>query len=159
MLAVRKQDPTFVNYVPRTACEAVERFLRCKRNGLKPFLVPECLIECAKGLQGEELDMFENWMINPVGSEVAHADLCDLGAMRDEENRKFQETAARIEAELAGAPQVPEIPDSSDDEKLQPATPAPAPSVAAPSVAEPAACSGDPAGSAPTSSTGPTTPS
>ena len=65
---VRKQDPTFTNYVPATAAEAVDRYVRCRKNGLKPMLVPECLIECAKGLDTKELDMFENWIINPNGS-------------------------------------------------------------------------------------------
>ena len=65
---VRKQDPTFTNFVPRNAAEAVDRYVRCRRNGLKPMLVPECLIECAKGLDAKQLDMFENWIINPNGS-------------------------------------------------------------------------------------------
>ena len=65
---VRKSDPTFTGFVPRTAMEAVDRYVRCRKNGLKPMLVPECLIECAKGLDTKELDMFENWIINPNGS-------------------------------------------------------------------------------------------
>ena len=65
---VRKSDPTFTGFVPRTAVEAVDRYVRCRKNGLKPMLVPECLIECAKGLDAKELDMFENWIINPNGS-------------------------------------------------------------------------------------------
>ena len=39
---VRKQDPTFTNFVPATAAEAVDRYVRCRKNGLKPMLVPEC---------------------------------------------------------------------------------------------------------------------
>ena len=62
---VRKQDPCFTNFVPRTAAEAVDRYVRCRKNGLKPMLVPECLIACAKGLTGVELDHFEAWIINP----------------------------------------------------------------------------------------------
>ena len=65
---VRKSDPTFTGFVPRTAAEAVDRYVRCRKNGLKPMLVPECLIECAKGLDAKQLDMFENWIINPNGS-------------------------------------------------------------------------------------------
>ena len=52
---VRKQDPTFTNFVPRTAAEAVDRYVRCRRNGLKPMLVPECLIACAAGLDAKQL--------------------------------------------------------------------------------------------------------
>ena len=170
MLAVRKQDPTFVNYVPGTACEAVERFLRCRRNGLKPFLVPECLIECSKGLQ--ELNMFEEWMINPAGSDLSEVELYDLDEMRTVENRKFQETAARIEAELSATPPVPLLPaaaaahpvcndeahngDEKDDEKSEPVS---ATTRATTREVAPAACSGAPAKSAPTSTTGPPTPS
>jgi hypothetical protein len=65
MQDVRKQDPTFTNFVPRTAAEAVDRYVRCRTNGLKPMLVPECLIACAVGLKNSELDKFEKWIINP----------------------------------------------------------------------------------------------
>ena len=65
---VRKADPTFTGFTPRTATEAVDRYVRCRKNGLKPMLVPECLIECAKGLDEEEIGLFENWIINPNGS-------------------------------------------------------------------------------------------
>ena len=62
---IRKQDPCFTNFVPSTAAEAVDRFVRCRRNGLKPMLVPECLIACAAGLRGPELDKLEAWIITP----------------------------------------------------------------------------------------------
>ena len=65
MRAIRKADPTFTHYVPRTAVEAVDRYVRCRKNGLKPMLVPECLIACARGLPAAELDKFENWIISP----------------------------------------------------------------------------------------------
>ena len=65
MLGVRKQDPEFVAFTPKTAEEAVDRFVRCKRRGLKAYLVPECLIACAHGLPPSELEKFESWIINP----------------------------------------------------------------------------------------------
>ena len=65
---VRKADPTFTGFVPKTAVEAVDRYVRCRKTGLKPMLVPECLIECAKGLGKPEMDKFEDWIINPNGS-------------------------------------------------------------------------------------------
>ena len=68
MQDVRKADPTFTGFVPRNAVEAVDRYVRCRKNGLKPMLVPECLIECAKGLDKKEMDLFEAWIINPNGS-------------------------------------------------------------------------------------------
>ena len=65
---VRKADPTFTAFVPRTAAEAVDRYVRCRKNGLKPMLVPECLIQCAQGLNEEQIELFENWIINPNGA-------------------------------------------------------------------------------------------
>ena len=64
---IRKADPTFTGFVPRSAREAVDRYVRCRRNGLKPMLVPECLIACAAGLRHEQLELFESWIINPNG--------------------------------------------------------------------------------------------
>ena len=64
---VRKADPSFVNFKPRTAVEAVDRFSRCRKNGLKGVLVPECLIECSRHLPETELDLFEDWILNPGG--------------------------------------------------------------------------------------------
>ena len=57
MRAIRKADPTFTHYVPRTAVEAVDRYVRCRKNGLRAVMVPECLIECAAGLPPAELDL------------------------------------------------------------------------------------------------------
>ena len=65
---IRKADPTFTGFVPRTAAQAVDRYVRCRRNGLKPMLVPECLIACATGLSSDERELFETWIINPTGS-------------------------------------------------------------------------------------------
>jgi len=72
MEEVRKTDPTYVGFIPKTAAEAVDRFIRCRRNGLRAMMVPECLIKCARALTGSELQKFENWVINP------HRDLDDL---------------------------------------------------------------------------------
>jgi len=65
MLSVRKQDPLFVDFVPRDAEEAVDRFMRCKLRGLKAYLVPECLIACSQSLSPEEMEKFETWIVNP----------------------------------------------------------------------------------------------
>ena len=83
MQDVRKQDPTFTNFVPRTAADAVDRYVRCRRNGLKPMLVPECLIACAVGLKDRELDKFEKWIINP------NADLDKVKLVRDDSIRLY----------------------------------------------------------------------
>ena len=46
----RRADPTFTNWEPKTAYEAVDRFTRCQRNGLKAVMIPECLIKCSRRL-------------------------------------------------------------------------------------------------------------
>ena len=111
---VRKQDPTFTNFVPATAAEAVDRYVRCRRNGLKPMLVPECLIACAVGLQGPELDNFENWIINP------NADLDNVKLVRDDTIRLYnekiyKENLLRFTDAPTGTPPLPR----EDDEKMQ----------------------------------------
>ena len=72
------------------------------------MLVPECLIACAVGLKGSELDHFEKWIINP------NADLDKVKLVRDDSirlyNEKiFQENLLRLET--------PPLPCESDDEK------------------------------------------
>ena len=109
---VRKQDPTFTNFVPATAAEAVDRYVRCRKNGLKPMLVPECLIECARGLVGPELDKFENWIINPH-ADLDNVDLVPFDTVRLENNRVYRENLKRFTAEpplpAEAAEKVPDI--------------------------------------------------
>mgnify|MGYP003723808789 CR=1 FL=1 len=81
MEAIRKQDPTFTNFVPKTAAEAVDRYVRCRKNGPKAMLVPECLIACAGGLKGTELDKFESWIINP-NADLDEVDLVPFDSVR-----------------------------------------------------------------------------
>ena len=69
----RRANPSFTNWVPKSAFEAVDRFTRCQRNGLKALMFPECLIECSKGLPDAELDKFEDWIINPQGLDYSKA--------------------------------------------------------------------------------------
>ena len=108
MQDVRKQDPTFTNFVPRTAAEAVDRYVRCRRNGLKPMLVPECLIACAVGLKGRELDNFERWIINPS------ADLDKVKLVRDDSIRLYND---KLYQENLRLHETPPLPCESDDEK------------------------------------------
>jgi len=105
---VRKQDPTFTNFVPRTAADAVDRYVRCRRNGLKPMLVPECLIACAVGLKGRELDNFERWIINPS------ADLSKVKLVRDDSIRLYND---KLYQENLRLHETPPLPCESDDEK------------------------------------------
>ena len=104
---VRKQDPTFTNFVPATAAEAVDRYVRCRKNGLKPMLVPECLIECARGLVGPELDKFENWIINP-NADLSGVQMCEQKEICESNDRIFKANLRRVEDAM-------EL-----DEKLQP---------------------------------------
>ena len=70
-MSYRLADPSFTNWKPTTAYEAVDRFTRCQRNGLKAIMIPECLIECCRNLPPTELDKFEEWIINPNGLDFS----------------------------------------------------------------------------------------
>jgi len=69
----RRANPNFTNWVPKNAFEAVDRFTRCQRNGLKALMIPECLIECSKGLPEPELEKFEEWILNPNGLDYSES--------------------------------------------------------------------------------------
>jgi len=77
------------------------------------MLVPECLIACAAGLQGEELDKFENWIINP------NADLDNVKLVREDTIRLYNDRVYR--ENLRKFEEVPPLPpnaDDADDEKV-----------------------------------------
>ena len=99
MLSVRKQDPLFINFVPQTAEEAVDRYIRCKRRGLKSYLIPECLITCAQALSVTELEKFENWIVNPEGlaDKVPTQNLIETRQMQADNAAVFEENAKRVE--------------------------------------------------------------
>ena len=117
MLNVRKSDPTFTNFVPRTAAEAVDRFVRCRNNGLKPMLIPECLITCAKGLTGKELDMFESWVINPNGAIPAGVKLVEQREICEANDAVFQQNLERFEQ--MSIDEEPPLPAEDDDVSMQ----------------------------------------
>ena len=112
MLSVRKQDPLFINFVPKTAEEAVDRYIRCKRRGLKPYLIPECLISCAQALSPTELEKFENWVVNPEGNADDNIDIVETRQMQACNAAVFEENAKRVERLLlaADATEVPPLP-------------------------------------------------
>ena len=114
MLSIRKTDPTFTGFVPRTACEAVDRYVRCRNNGLKPMLVPECLIQCAVGLKGEELDKFETWIINP-NMDLDAVKLVPSTAINAANDAIFEENCKRVESAMRD--EEPPLP-AEDDEKM-----------------------------------------
>ena len=117
MEAIRKQDPTFTNFVPKTAAEAVDRYVRCRKNGLKAMLIPECLIACAVGLTGAELDQFEDWIINP-NADLSKIELVPENTIRLYNNKVYEENVKRLEDGWDRAlPPLPRAPDT-DDEKM-----------------------------------------
>ena len=105
----RRADPSFTNWVPKTAYEAVDRFTRCQSNGLKALMFPECLIECSKGLPDAELDKFEDWIINPQGLDYSKA-------VPDDSIRA--QCAATFQAAVGNHNRVPPLPPVDEDEKM-----------------------------------------
>ena len=118
MLSVRKQDPLFINFVPKTAEEAVDRFMRCKRRGLKPYLIPECLISCAQGLAPEEMEKFETWIIDPEGNTSMEMDLVEAKEMQEMNQQVFDENVKRVESQLSRF-KVTDAEENQEDEKMQ----------------------------------------
>ena len=111
---VRKADPKFTAFVPRTAADAVDRYVRCRKNGLKPMLVPECLIECARGLNEEQLTMFEDWIVNPNSSSMDKMKLVP-DTIAAENEKIYMENLKRVESELPPLP----LDKMDDDEKVE----------------------------------------
>ena len=123
---IRKADPTFTGFVPRTALDAVDRYVRCRRNGLKPMLVPECLITCAAGLPHDQLALFENWIVNPNGS-LEGVELVPDDSIRASNEKVFRETEARVLAAI-DSPPLPLEDEKQAPDRCAPATPAGTPS-------------------------------
>ena len=121
MLAVRKQDPLFVNFVPQTAEEAVDRYIRFTRRGLKSYLIPECLISCSQGLSEEELEKFERWIISPQ-DDLSKLKLIETKALTEANNMVFQENMQRVMEKMSVDSQEDEkmSVDSQEDEKMSP---------------------------------------
>ena len=108
-----KVDPTYTDYTARTAEEAVGRYVRCRNNGLKPMLIPECLIQCSRGLNEKELDRFEQWVVNP-SQDLSHVELVPEKSIREANDRVFNENLERLTEKMALDEKVDE-----DDEKRQ----------------------------------------
>ena len=63
----RKADPTYTNFTPASAEEAINKFHRHKSLGVPPHLWPEVFVECAANLPLPELHKFQEWLVNPQG--------------------------------------------------------------------------------------------
>jgi len=116
MLAVRKQDPLFVNFVAQTAEEAVDRYIRFTRRGLKNYLIPECLISCSRGLSEEELEKFERWIISPQ-DDLSNVKLVETKKLNEANNKVFEETLQRVMEKMGIEDEKMSV-DSQEDEKM-----------------------------------------
>ena len=63
----RRADPRYVNFIPKTAVDAIDLFNRHRNLGLTADLYPECFVHCARSLPDTELDKFHSFIINPAG--------------------------------------------------------------------------------------------
>lgn len=63
----RLVDPEYTDFEPKTVSEAIIRFRRLQKQGLSPWMYPECFIKCCAKLPPAEIDKFESWIINPAG--------------------------------------------------------------------------------------------
>ena len=110
MLNIRKRDPSFINWDPVTAADAVDKYQRLQNLGVPAARIPEALISCSRKLRGEELDMFTEWIINP--SDVRGCDYRDVfyktqanetkkllqeHQLKDEVHDEKQDDAAHVE--------------------------------------------------------------
>ena len=87
MEAVRRANPNYTKFKSRSAVDAVEQFCRMQRNGLPPARIPEALIECARTLTDAQMDMFEQWIVNP--QDVKGIDAAVIGSQNLEEHRRI----------------------------------------------------------------------
>ena len=76
-------------------------------------MIPECLIECSRDLPTEELDKFEEWIINPGGLDYSKA-VPDDSIQRNNETLYLRTVNNREHAAL------PPLPPSDADEKEEP---------------------------------------
>ena len=63
----RKSDPNYTAFVPKTAAEAIDLFTRHRRLGVPVSLWPETFCHVARALNDEELDLFQEGLVNPQG--------------------------------------------------------------------------------------------
>ena len=112
---VYKADPTFINFVPRTAAEAVDRFTRCRRRGLSAYRIPECVIECARGLSPLEMDRFETWLVNPMNVDVVNIHPNnDISERNNEVQKEVYDEVFGGDLKAERLPPIPNLVDMAD---------------------------------------------
>ena len=116
MEAVRRANPKFTNFNSRSATDAVEQFCRMQRNGLPAMRIPEALIECASNLNDAEMDLFEQWIVNPNDAKGIDASIIGAANAQDHARLVFEhECRHALVNESVGHPAPLET--CSDDEK------------------------------------------
>jgi len=113
----RKADPTYTNFKPTSAEDAINLFHRHKSLGVPPHLWPEVFVTCAASLPDEELHKFQDWLVNPQGEPT--------GAMLlkvDEDNERLRKQLLKEAQARDKPPPIDEHYMEMDDEKapLQP---------------------------------------
>ena len=109
----RKADPRFINFVPKTAGEAIDLFHRMKRLGLRPEHFPEAFVWVTRKLNDDEGAKFEEYLVAPQG--VSAADVLK-GADPEQEKIRLQLVAEAEQRDLEEAMRRARI-DEEDDEK------------------------------------------
>ena len=69
----RLADPEYVDFEPSTVQEAILKFRRMQRMGLKPWMYPEAMVDCAKKLDNDGVAKFESWLVCPAGEPGSEA--------------------------------------------------------------------------------------
>ena len=85
----RRADPTFVNWVPKTAAESIEMFYRLKRLGLKVANYPEAFVWSSRGLDAEEGGKFEDWLMAPQGVSTSAVIMEQADPVQEEIRKKL----------------------------------------------------------------------
>ena len=104
----RKADPTYVNFVPTTAADAINKFYRHKSLGVPPHLWPEVFVKCAAKLPPAEMAKFESWLVNPEGEPT--------GTLLGRVDRENEVLRKQLEAEANARDALPAVAEMEIDE-------------------------------------------
>ena len=113
----RKADPTFINFVPSTAGEAIDLFHRMKRLGLRPEHFPEAFVWVTRKLSDEEGAKFEEYLVAPQG--VSAADVLK-GSDPEQEKIRLQLVAEAEKRDLEDAMRRARIEEEDDEKAVSP---------------------------------------
>lgn len=97
----RKADPKYTGFIPKTAAEAIDLFVRFRNLGVPVTQWPETFVSVSQALEPSELDLFREWLVCPQGEP--------------RKDGQMYEPCAEIEAERR---ELARQADARDDEKL-----------------------------------------